>query len=327
MLLSNVVKFGGSPMRKLGGLNPATLDRETWITVGGRFGFDVGAGTFVAGESVSVKSALPQAYRHPYSWRMPREAGSLGSFNEISGEGAIDAANLAGGLAAVSSMTGAGTLSSAITGLAEVISTLTGAGTLSAERSATAVLEATIAGVGDVVASIVALLAAEATLSGSGEISSAEMESFLALAATIAASGALTGDLAGALAAQASLSGTGSVAANLNAIAGAAAGLSGSGTLVGALLALGNAVATVAGTGAVSGTMRADGALEAEINVANSDPLSPNALAAAVWNALAAEFNATGSFGELVQNNVGVDYDRILREIRDALVPHIWGAS
>ena len=314
-------------MRTMGGLNAGTLDRERWITAGGQFGFDAGEATVVGGESISNKSALPQAYRHPYSWRMPRKPGSIGSFNEILGVGDVDAANLAGGLAAVATMTGAGTLTSAITGLAEVISTLTGAGTLSAVRSATAVLEATIAGLSTVTASIVALLAAEATLSGTGTISSAEMESFLALAATIAASGSLTGDLAGALAAQANLSGAGSVAANLNAIAGAAASLSGSGTLVGALLALGNAVATLAGTGAASGTMRADGALEAEINVANSDPLSPNALAAAVWNALAIEFNCTGTFGELVQNNVGVDYDRILREIRDALVPHIWGAS
>jgi hypothetical protein len=55
--------------------------------------------------------------------------------------------------------------------------------------------------------------------------------------------------------------------------------------------------------------------------------LTVESIVEAVWNALASEFNTAGTFGELVQNNVGVDYDRILREVRNALLPHIWGAA
>ena len=77
-----------------------------------------------------------------------------------------------------------------------------------------------------------------------------------------------------------------------------------------------------------SGTMRAEGFMLADISVSgSSDPLSPTNLAAAVWNAIAAEYNTSGTMGGLVGSAVGVDYDRIMREVRDALVPHIWGSS
>lgn len=89
----------------------------------------------------------------------------------------------------------------------------------------------------------------------------------------------------------------------------------------------GDLEASLSGLGDLLGTIKGAGTLSADIVVGASDPLSPQALAAAVWNALAVEFNDTGSFGELVQNNVGVDYDRIMREVRDALVAHIWAAS
>ena len=174
---------------------------------------------------------------------------------------------------------------------------------------------------------VYAVIEAEAVLGGSGDITVADLRSVLALAAALAGSGTLTALISGAVNAQAMLGGSGSLVADLNAIVAASATLSGSGALTSGLLALGNLSAVLAGLGDLDGTMRADGELSATINVANSDPLSPDALAAAVWNALVLEFGNPGTFGELVQNNVGVDYDRIMREIRDALVPHIWGSS
>lgn len=146
---------------------------------------------------------------------------------------------------------------------------------------------ATLAGIGDLTGTGALIVSAIATLSGSGAINDADMRAFLNAVAT----------------------------------------LSGTGSLAGTISAPGELNATLAGLGELLSTIRATGSLSADLVIGATDPLSPQALAAAVWNALAAEFNDTGSFGELVQNNVGVDYDRIMREVRDALVSHIWAAS
>jgi hypothetical protein len=145
--------------------------------------------------------------------------------------------------------------------------------------------------------------------------------------ATLSGSGDLTGTAALIVSLVASLSGTGGISdADMRAFLNALATLSGTGTLTSTVSAKGSLNASLAGISDLLGTIRANGELSADIVIGASDPLSPQALAAAVWNALAAEFNDTGSFGELVQNNVGVDYDRILREVRDSLIPHIWAS-
>lgn len=147
--------------------------------------------------------------------------------------------------------------------------------------------EATIAGTSDISATAALIVSLIATLSGTGNITDADMRAFL----------------------------------------NATADLSGSGSLTSIVSGIGTMGSSIAGSGLLTSIVRANGELSADIVIGASDPLSPQALAAAVWNALAAEFNDSGSFGELVQNNVGVDYDRILREVRDSLVPHIWSAS
>lgn len=146
--------------------------------------------------------------------------------------------------------------------------------------------------------------------------------------ATLSGSGDLTGTAALIVSLVATLSGTGTINdADMRAFLNAVATLSGSGSLTGTVSAEAALGAALAGTGSLAAVVRAIGELSADLVIGASDPLSSDALAAAVWNALAAEFNETGSFGELVQNNVGVDYDRIMREVRDALVSHIWAAS
>lgn len=76
----------------------------------------------------------------------------------------------------------------------------------------------------------------------------------------------------------------------------ASATLAGSGNISGSLGALADAVATIGGTSSLSGDLRGVGHMTADI-LPYTD-LSPQALAAAVWGSLAAQFNSSGTMGE-----------------------------
>lgn len=118
-------------------------------------------------------------------------------------------------------------------------------------------------------------LGAEATLSGSGSISDANMSLIALAVAALSGSGAVSGAIAGALYASATLAGTGD--------------------MDGALGALASVVASLSGTGAATAGVSATGNMEAEITPFTE--LSPENLARAVWNAVAASYNASGSMG------------------------------
>ena len=124
-------------------------------------------------------------------------------------------------------------------------------------------------------------LNAESTLNGAGVISSASMQLILSAVATLSGIGGLSADIAGKLEASADLAGAGDVTGALGALASAVAALQGSGTLT-------------------SSDLRAIAAISADITPFTE--LSPESLAAAVWNAAVAEFNATGTLGKTVSD-------------------------
>lgn len=244
-------------------------------------------------------AGTPNGYRPPYTWIIAQSDGGLSSYTLIGGFGDVTNANLAGGLNGVAELTGAGALAAVITGRAPMVATLAGLAALTATLEATGQLEAALGGTGALAGDLIAVLNATATLTGSGGISSADIQSVVNAVAALSGSGALTGTLAGAVAASAALAGSGGISATLNATVAAAAALSGSGSMTGLLTALANAVATLTGTGTATGTMRADGFMEASISVAlSSDPLTPEALAAAVWNTIAEDVNTSGTTGQ-----------------------------
>ncbi len=117
---------------------------------------------------------------------------------------------------------------------------------------------------------------AVAALSGTGTISNAEAALIVSAVATLAGTGTIS-------------------AASANAILDAAATLTGSGSVTGALVALGNAVAALTGTGTVTPTIYATGALEADLTPFTE--LSPQSLAAAVWNSVASAYDDPDTFG------------------------------
>lgn len=132
----------------------------------------------------------------------------------------------------------------------------------------------------------------------------------------IAGTGAFTASGAMGVNGAAALTGTGSLTATGALIVSAVAALTGSGSLTGNIVAVLDAVAALTGTGSLSGAMTAYGALAAalagvgaltapgygighmEADISPFTELSPENLAASVWNALAADFNDVGTMGE-----------------------------
>jgi hypothetical protein len=135
---------------------------------------------------------------------------------------------------------------------------------------------------------------AEANLTGSGTISAA------------------TGQLV--VSAVAALSGSGTISsANALAVLQAAAALSGSGTVSAATAtAPGSMAADLSGLGTLAATVRAVGHMSADITP--FETLSPQALAASVWNSIANQFNTDGTMGNLVNIMKAVLANRVVTD-------------
>jgi hypothetical protein len=115
-------------------------------------------------------------------------------------------------------------------------------------------------------------------------------------AASIAGVGTLTADMQLIVSAVAALTGTGTLTASVVAVLNAAADLAGIGALTATINAIGSFAAALAGTGTIAPVINATGELSADITPFTE--LSPATLAAAVWEAVAADSFTTGSMGE-----------------------------
>ncbi len=117
-----------------------------------------------------------------------------------------------------------------------------------------------------------------ADLTGSGEITTPNLSLVVAMEAAITALGIISGaSLVGSVALASSITASGSVTSALGLISSMVAGLTGSGDL--------------------DGDLKGKSSLEANIFV-NQSEATTQELAAAVWNALTADFNASGTMGE-----------------------------
>lgn len=141
---------------------------------------------------------------------------------------------------------------------------------------------------------------AEATLAGEGTVSSADLGLIMYAVALLSGAGALSADIQATIAAAATLAGEGDLEGTLGALQSIAAqaSLSGSGAVQAALGALAGMSVTAAGVGGATGsTLSAKGSMASEIKV-TGDLLSTANVADAVWNALAAQFNQSGTMGQ-----------------------------
>lgn len=120
----------------------------------------------------------------------------------------------------------------------------------------------------------------EVTMNGSGTISDANLGLILSAVATLSGIGGLSSDVAWALQASATLAGQWDFTASLWALAWAVATLTWSWAIIWGITALGH--------------------MSADIYV-NQSTASVEEIAAAVWNALAAEYNTSGTMWEAAQ--------------------------
>jgi len=132
----------------------------------------------------------------------------------------------------------------------------------------------TISGSSVVTSSMAMGLAAQSALTGSGTISGS-LSLIVRLACNILASGTISASLVGKLEMASALAGEGDITASLNLIA--------------------FVVSEITGSGTIEGAFKGNASLSADIS--SSSTLSPENLAAAVWNSIAASFNTAGTMG------------------------------
>lgn len=132
-------------------------------------------------------------------------------------------------------------------------------------------------GVGVMTAGLAMGRAIAAALSGTGTISAANLSLIVQLACS-------------------ALTGTGALTASMKGVVQMASTLAGSGQITSALQLLAGIVCNMTGSGGITATLRGTASLEADISPFTE--LSPESLAAAVWNAVAGSFNEAGTMGE-----------------------------
>jgi hypothetical protein len=155
-----------------------------------------------------------------------------------------------------------------------------------------------IYGLGSIVASLAGAKNATADLTGSGTVTNA----FLSLIADLIASLTGAGDI--------------SPPPNLLALLNLSGNLTGAGAITAVLNAFASVQADLSGTGTLTLTPYAIGELSADIT--GESTLSPQNLAAAVWSALAAQYNDPNTMGELL-NSAGTAADPLLGIVEGTL--------
>lgn len=135
-----------------------------------------------------------------------------------------------------------------------------------------------IVGTGDITdANLAGGLNGDATLTGAGDITSATGNLIVSAVAALSGSGDITADISGTLQGVVNLVGAGDLTAALGALASLVADLTGAGDVTSGISAIGSMSANI---------------------VVSGDVVTAQECAAAVWEALAADFNNPGTMGE-----------------------------
>lgn len=279
----------------MGAANVGVINRAAWNTHGASRNIESG---WHSVSNVTNREGIPSGYRHPAAWLLPQKAGTLASRFEIAGEGAVSAANLAGGLNGEATLAGSSDLSADATMLIIAAATIAGLGGISASMFGTLDALATLAGSSALSVDLAGAIDAVATLAGTSALS-ADIAGAIQASATLAGTGAISADIAGAVLAVATLAGSCNVSADIIGAWFMGSTLTGSGNVnVAALTGIAEAVATIVGVGSVStADLRGVGSISATLTVSTQEELSPANLAAAVWNALVVNYQTAGTMG------------------------------
>ena len=144
----------------------------------------------------------------------------------------------------------------------------------------------------------------DSTLDGAGDISSANLGLILSAVATLSSISGLTADTYGALQGAATLAGQGNLTGSLGALAGAVASITANSTFT-------------AGPSALAG-------ISADIYV-NQSQATVNEIVSGVWNALASEYNTSGTMGNKL-NGAGSAGDPWTTDLTTYTTPNTAGS-
>lgn len=273
--------------------------------LGAMRGFYDGAGTREGGAPIADTAARPQGYTAPGAWVLPPKPGGMAARNRIHGAGDIAPLNLQGGLYGEAAILGDVTLAAPAYGVGTVTSAVLGDATVAAVIEALGQLAAAVTGSGDVTDALISsAITGAANLTGSGEITNAALGLIVTALADLAGSGTVGADMSSVIVGTCAIVGSCSLSPEAYGAMIATANLAGTGDLVAAIQALGNAVAAITASADVAGSLNAPATMSADI-AATGDVLTTQSIAAAVWNALAAQFAAAGTMGEAVQGGGG----------------------
>lgn len=295
-LIGNRTRFTGqAPIKALA--SPSLVKLSP--THGELRGFWAGAATVISGASIANTQSIPGGYRSPGAWVLAPKNGGISSRNQIVGAGEVGALNLQGGLYGATDIAGTGTVVVGAIGLGEVLSALTGTASVVAPATATGELVSAMSGSGDITsAPASSVITGAAALSGSGDITDAALGLIVSALADLTGSSTVSADMSSVIVAACAITGSCSLSPEAYGAMVAVANLAGSGDVVAAVRGIATVVADILGTTAVAVSAGAPGTMSADI-AATGDVLTTQSIAAAVWNALAASFNGTGTMGEL----------------------------
>jgi len=289
MILGNYTQLNANVGTNIGGFtNP-----YNWLKYSNVIGYYTGEAA-VAGET--DKSSFNNGYTPPYSWALAPKSGGIAAVNGLIGYNTFQSLNLAGGLNAESSLIGGGDITSATANiLAFLVSDLVQSGVLSADIIGGLNAASSLAGTGDLNGALGSLVGILADLNGDGSLTGS-IASAVQGVASMAGSGNLSGAIVGVVQMITTITGANTTIGDMVGAWNMGSSLSGTSTITSTLLAIANLVSDLVSTSSLS---ISQGAIPTNIesDISSCSDLSPENLAAAVWNSIAASFNNAGTMG------------------------------
>jgi len=289
MILGNYTQLNANVGTNIGGFtNP-----YGWLKYSNVMGYYAGEAE-VVGET--DKSSFNNGYTPPYSWALAPKSGGIAAVNGLIGYNTFQSLNLAGGLNGQSALTGSGDITSATANiLAFLVSDLVQSGSLNADIVGGLNAASSLAGSGDLTGALGSLVGILADLNGDGSLTGS-IASAVQGVASMAGSGDLTGAIVGVVQMITAITGANTSSGGIIGVWDMGASLSGTSAVTSTLLAIANLVSVLVNTSELSITQ---GAIPTNIesDISSCSDLSPENLAAAVWNSIAASFNNAGTMG------------------------------
>lgn len=293
-LLQNIMRINAEPIKFIGSTSASPTDRCKWNRPE-QFG-----NKYIGFANISPKTGVPSGYLPMAQFEMPRVDGGIASFVNHEGSGSVSINSLSLGRAIDSSVSGTGTLSqSDLSRLYMCIADLSGTGDISSAAMAGAVqLVIELLGSGDISTPSLSILAwCNSLLEASGTIVG-PLDLPIALSADLSGEGEISAALIGIVLLLALIEGEGSITPELQFPANLISALSGEGELTSdELKGLLWCVANLLGEGDLDGDIRGKMNMIANLSLLGGS-LTAGDCAAAVWSALAANYNSGGTMGE-----------------------------